>query len=231
MKPRVYVETSVVSCLTGRESCDVMILGNQAATREWWQMQRERYELVTSSLVIKEAGISGREYACDSLAPLASLAVVEPTDESEALGRALTKLRALPSRAVQDAAHIALAVTNGMDYLATWSFRHIANPANALRINQVCRDAGYRPTIICTPAQLMETQHEDPMITEIREFRDKQAELFGYDPAAIIKDARSRQKASGRPSVQYAPQRLEGSSTPKRSSGPRQDATTSSGRE
>lgn len=231
MKPRVYVETSVVSCLTGRESCDVMILGNQAATREWWQLERERYELVTSSLVIKETGISAREYACDSLAPLASLAVVEPTEESEALGRALTKLHALPSGAVQDAAHIALAVTNGMDYLATWNFRHIANPANASRIDQVCRDAGYRPTIICTPAQLMETQQEDPMITEIREFRDRQAELFEYDPAAIIKDARSRQKASGRPSVQYSPRRLAGSSAPERSSGARLGATTSSGRE
>lgn len=231
MKPRVYVETSVVRCLTGRESCDVMILGNQAATHEWWQMERERYELVTSSLVIKEAGISDCEYACDSLAPLASLAVVEPTEASEALGRALTKLHALPSGAVQDATHIALAVTNGMDYLVTWSFRHIANPANASRIDQVCRDAGYRPTIICTPAQLMETQHEDPMITEIREYRDKQAVRFGYDAAAIIRAARTRLDASGRPSVQYSPHRLEGSSTPKRSSGTRQDATTSSGRE
>ena len=40
MKPRVYVETSVVSYLTARPSRDVVIAARQVTTREWWEGRR-----------------------------------------------------------------------------------------------------------------------------------------------------------------------------------------------
>ena len=46
---------------------------------------------------------------------------------------------------LDDAAHIAIAVTNGVDFLVTWNFRHIANATMRVRIEQVCRQAGYEP--------------------------------------------------------------------------------------
>ena len=161
MKPRVYVETSVVSYLTGRLSPDVRVLGNQFATRDWWQDARARFELVASPLVVEEAGVGDTQAARDRLAALESLAIVYPSDSSEILVKQLTDSHALPEKAAQDAAHIAIAVANGVEYLATWNFRHIANPANASKIAQVCRDAGYQPTIICTPGQLMEVPDEE----------------------------------------------------------------------
>ena len=36
MKPRVYVETSVVSYLTARPARDIVIAGRQQGTRDWW---------------------------------------------------------------------------------------------------------------------------------------------------------------------------------------------------
>ena len=51
MKPKVYVETSVVSYLTAWPSRDVVILGNQVATREWWRQAVNRFELVVSEYV------------------------------------------------------------------------------------------------------------------------------------------------------------------------------------
>ena len=50
--------------------------------------------------------------------------------------------------------------TNGCN-LVTWNFRHIANAALRVRIERVCRAAGYEPSVICTPNELMETGHED----------------------------------------------------------------------
>ncbi len=66
-----------------------------------------------------------------------------------------------PKNAAEDAAHIAIAVTNGIEYLVTWNCRHIANATMRTQIERVCRNAGYEPTIICTPDELMEPNDEN----------------------------------------------------------------------
>ena len=160
MKPKVYVETSVVSYLTAWPSRDVVILGNQVATREWWR-QAVRFELVVSSLVIEESSAGDPEAARARLAALESVQVISAGNDAVELGRALVGVRAFPAGAAVDAAHVAIAVVNGVDYLVTWNMRHLANPVAAARIGQVCRDAGHEPPVICTPSQLMEMEHEE----------------------------------------------------------------------
>ena len=63
----------------------------------------------------------------------------------------------LPANAVVDALHIAIAAVNGMHYLLTWNFTHIANAAIRSDIEDVCRARGYEPPVICTPEELLET--------------------------------------------------------------------------
>ncbi len=42
----------------------------------------------------------------------------------------------------------------------TWNCRHIANATIRSRIELVCRQAGYEPTILCTPEELLEDGDE-----------------------------------------------------------------------
>ena len=51
MKPKVYVETTVLSYLAARPSKDVTTAGRQASTRRWWDAERSKYELVVSEAV------------------------------------------------------------------------------------------------------------------------------------------------------------------------------------
>ena len=67
----------------------------------------------------------------------------------------------VPRAAAEDAAHIAIAVTNGVDFLITWNFRHIANSAMRSGIEQACRRAGYTPPVICAPNELLTFDHAD----------------------------------------------------------------------
>jgi hypothetical protein len=55
-----------------------------------------------------------------------------------------------------DAVHIAVVTVNRMDYLLTWNCAHIANAAIRGKIEEVCRGAGLRAPVICTPEELME---------------------------------------------------------------------------
>lgn len=68
MKPRVYLETSVVSYFVGRLSRDVVVLGNQELTREWWGNRRAEYDLFVSEVVIAEAAIGDADLARQRLA-------------------------------------------------------------------------------------------------------------------------------------------------------------------
>ena len=92
---------------------------------------------------------------------LEGVALLDATPHAEKLTRKLLDFGALPLQAVDDAAHIAIAVTNGVDYLVTWNFRHIANAAMRGRIERVCRESGYEPPVICTPNELVEADRAD----------------------------------------------------------------------
>ncbi len=156
MKPKAYIETTVVSYLTAWPSRDVVIAGHQQITREWWQTAADRFELVVSQLVIGEAGAGDPDAARDRLEALESVALLDATDEAFKLALQLIDAGAIPEQAAEDAAHIAIAVTNGVEFLVTWNCRHIANATMRSRIEMVCRNAGYEPAVICTPEELME---------------------------------------------------------------------------
>ena len=104
-----------------------------------------------------EAAEGDPEAARARLGKLAHVAVLNLSDEASTLAEELLDAGALPRPATQDAVHIAIAVTNSVDYLVTWNLRHIANAMTRAAIERTCRRAGYRPTVICTPEQLQET--------------------------------------------------------------------------
>ena len=68
--------------------------------------------------------------------------------------------RAVPESQPSDALHIALAAVHGVQYLVSWNFRHIVNAALRPAIEQVCRDHGYDPPILCTPEELLEVGND-----------------------------------------------------------------------
>ncbi|HEX3872373.1 MAG TPA: hypothetical protein VHV77_18135 [Pirellulales bacterium] len=67
------------------------------------------------------------------------------SSEVDALADALVAGKAIPASEPRDAFHIAVAAINGVQYLLTWNFKHIANASLRDRINLICREAGYEP--------------------------------------------------------------------------------------
>ena len=112
--------------------------------------------------MIREAGQGDPDAARARLAALEGVTLLDATEDAEQFARALIDSGAVPPTAAADAAHIAIAVTNRVDYLVTWNFRHIANATMRSRIEGVCRTAGYVPPVICTPNELMENRHGGP---------------------------------------------------------------------
>jgi hypothetical protein len=55
MKPKLYIETSVISYLASRPSRDLIMAAHQQTTQEWWELRRGKFDLLVSQLVLQEA--------------------------------------------------------------------------------------------------------------------------------------------------------------------------------
>jgi hypothetical protein len=156
MKPRVYVETSVISYLVARPSRDLIIAAHQEVTREWWQNQRGAFELFCSDAVLSEAAMGDPEAASQRLEVLAQMQLVEIPPQALDLANALVVATALPAKAQVDALHIAIAAYEKMDFVLTWNFKHIANAQSAVKVREVCASFGQRCPVLCSPLELLE---------------------------------------------------------------------------
>lgn len=154
MKPRVYLETTIPSYLAARPSRELVLAGQQAATREWWETQRDEYELYVSELVIEEVSRGDREISKARLALIEPMPMLQTTEEAGALAQRLISAGVMPTMAAADALHIAIAAVHGMDFLLTWNCKHINNAHTARRIEELCREARYVCPVICTPEEL-----------------------------------------------------------------------------
>ena len=159
-KKKVYVETTVVSDATALPSRDVIQLGRQLITKEWWMTASERFDLYSSLVVARGARNGDPEAVKRRVAALVGIPELDVTEREYALAQKLIDGKAIPKEYPDDALHIAVAATQKMDYLVSWNFKHITNGQTIPIVERICREAGYVCPCICTPQMLQEGGRE-----------------------------------------------------------------------
>jgi len=155
MKPSVYLETSVISYLTGPLSQSMLVATHQHITREWWKTRRLEFELFISPFVVEEVRQGNATQSANRLAVLKNLLSLEPNNEVIELAKAFVQTQLVPSKVADDAYHIAIATVHQLNYLLTWNCKHIANAQIQSRLRQVSQQRGYELPILCTPYELL----------------------------------------------------------------------------
>ncbi len=174
VKSRVYLEPTVISHLVARPSDDPILASWQSASRQLWENYANRFEFVISDIVRAEIQRGDPAPAQQRLEVVSQLTVLEVLPEANVLAQKLIDAGAVPRNSELDAQHIAIATAHGVDYLVSWNHKHIVNENKREHINQVCQTAGFQPTTLCTPIELM----EDTQMKE-KENSEKQPE---FDP-------------------------------------------------
>ncbi|MEI6155173.1 MAG: hypothetical protein WCQ90_13925 [Deltaproteobacteria bacterium] len=62
----------------------------------------------------------------------------------------------IPLKYRSDAIHIAVAVTNGIQAIASWNFEHIVKLKTRVMVNGINRLLGYNDIEICSPEEVVE---------------------------------------------------------------------------
>ena len=151
----VYLETSFISYLVSRPSRDLLVAAHQQTTDEWWNTRHNEFECFISQVVIDEASAGNSSEAVKRMDIIKDLPVLEFTDEAESLALTILSSGKFPHHANRDAAHIAIAAANSIDYLLTWNCKHLANAQIIRKISVVCNNEGFNMPVICTPEELM----------------------------------------------------------------------------
>ena len=96
MKPKVYIETTIVSYLASKPSRDLITAAHQQITHDWWETRLTDFEGYISQFVLDEAGAGDADAAAKRLALLASFPLLDATPEALELARVFVERGAIP---------------------------------------------------------------------------------------------------------------------------------------
>jgi hypothetical protein len=154
MPAAVYVESSVISYLAARPTRDLISSARRMQTAKWWLEHRASFELFVSVLVEEEISGGDAVAAGERLGIIADIPSLGITDEAQQLANKLLSSKAVPANSERDALHIAIAATQGVEFLLTWNFKHINNAQTKPLIARVIESQGYDSPILCSPEEL-----------------------------------------------------------------------------
>ena len=183
---QVYIDATIPSYLVAIPSREPKIAEWQRITRQFWQ--EPRFEFILSDAVVGEISLGDRNQAQARLRAVAGLTVLRVQDFDMRFAQHLVDRGALPQKAFTDAVHIAVAASHAIPYLATWNFTHLANPHTRLKIEQVCREAGYSPPRIDSPVVIS----QDALTHSALHEGETLLMVSPHDPAKDIYEAKER---------------------------------------
>ena len=100
MLPSAYIETSVISYLTGRRNQrDLIVAAHQKLTREWWDNRRQEFTLYASAVVIEEARRGNEAMARARMAIIEQLHLADVNASAREVAARLLLEVALPAKA------------------------------------------------------------------------------------------------------------------------------------
>jgi predicted nucleic acid-binding protein len=154
MKRVVYIETTIPSFYQEVRTEPEMI-ARRNWTREWWNNQREHYQLVTSIAVIEELERGDYPNKEKILNLVADIPLLSINTEIHDIVETYIKRKLMPADILGDALHLATASFHGCDFLLTWNCKHLANANKFSHIRRLNTLLGLYVPALITPVELL----------------------------------------------------------------------------
>jgi len=121
----IYIETTIPSYITAKDSRDVLKLARQVCVRNFWEYEKQNYKLYISDFVLAECEKGNKEAAQRRINLIKGLDRLPTTEEALTLAPIYKKLLNIPDKSTVDAFHLAVATTNQIDYVLSLNFTHM----------------------------------------------------------------------------------------------------------
>lgn len=112
------------------------------------------YYCYVSDLVVAEINGASSEMQEKMLDLIKEFAVLSFDDDELKLAREYVSRGIFPQRFIDDAVHVAIASTNSIDIIVSWSFKHLVKIKTRDMIKQTNQEIGYPVVEIVSPPEL-----------------------------------------------------------------------------
>ena len=167
--PKVYLETTMFSFYYENRPEPFYAEQKGYVHRIFDLIQSGVYEPYTSPYTIREINnepnMNKREMMKELISDF-NIGILPITEEVERLATLYMQERAIASAWVTDAAHIAIATHNGLDFIVSLNFTHIVRPWTIERVRIVNRRENYQGIGIYKPAEVLEIYEDSTRISE-----------------------------------------------------------------
>jgi hypothetical protein len=126
-KKSVYIETTIPSIITARQSKDITIAYHQEITKYFWENERRKYDLCISEYVLEECSKGDPIAANRRMDLLSGIPFYSKDNETETLAAEYFEYLNIPYRAKTDCFHLAVCVVHKINYLLSWNMTHLGN--------------------------------------------------------------------------------------------------------
>jgi hypothetical protein len=151
----VYIESTIVSYFTARDSSAPLVAARQRITRDWWNVSRQLFDVCRSQAVLDEIAAGNPELAAERQSLMKDIRLLPGAMQIDDLASKFAEELQIPSRAAADAVHLAYVVHFRVDYLLTWNCTHLANPSLQLKLHRYNMRQGLWLPMLATPEQLL----------------------------------------------------------------------------
>lgn len=156
----VYLESTIPSYYMARMSRDIIIAAHQQLTQDWWESDRELYDLFVSEFVVTEISRGDPKAAEERLTAVEGIPVLRYDSKVQGIFDHLKEHLPIPQKAQADLWHIAYSVSYEIDYLLTWNCVHIDNAYTIQSLQRINTEMGWFTPLILTPQVLRRYNQE-----------------------------------------------------------------------
>ena len=158
-KPKVYLDTSVISHLEQDDAPDKM----KDSHILWEEIKKGRYDVYVSETVIGEMMGASKEKRTLLAGHLQAIphAILASNDAVEKYAAKLIEVGVLTQKSYNDCLHIAHAVVNRCDMILSWNFSHMVRVKTIDGVRYVSSILGYGKMGIYAPSMIVERGEVD----------------------------------------------------------------------
>jgi len=154
-KTKIYLDTSVISFYFAEDAPEKMTITRKFFDQE---LAKGRHEIYLSALTIEELANCKDLILQDNLVKFAytlPAQILESTAESDEISQQFVTEGIIPTKYLDDAIHLAIALLNEMDYIVSWNFKHLVKPKTKKAVRAFSIKEGYKEIEIITPEEMV----------------------------------------------------------------------------